>query len=74
MYIVPSNPFLICHQPLNIKYSNKLISGIERDKEMADKLIYIFNNDTKNYPFRRLKLVIETFGHSTYWTNQSKFN
>ena len=36
---------------------------------MADKLIYI-----ENYPFCRLQLVVETLGHSTYWTNQSKSN
>ena len=30
---------------------------------MADKLIYIPNDDTQNYPFCRLKLVIETFDH-----------
>ena len=33
---------------------------------MADKLIY-----TENYPFCRLQLVVETLGHSTYWSNQS---
>ena len=34
---------------------------------MADKLMYIPNNDTQNYPFCRLKLVdeLETFEHST---------
>ena len=40
---------------------------------MADKLIYIFNNDTQNYPFYRLKLVVETFEHLTKWNIQSKF-
>ena len=30
---------------------------------MADKLMYILNNDKQNYP--RLKLVVETFEHST---------
>ena len=28
------------------------------------------NDDTQNYPFCRLQLVVETFGQSTYWTNQ----
>ena len=27
---------------------------------MADKLMYIQNDDTQNYPFRRIKLVVET--------------
>ena len=44
------------------------------DKTMADKLMYIPNDDTRNFPFCRLKLVVETFGHSTLSTNQSKFN
>ena len=32
---------------------------------MTDKLMYIPNEDTQNYPFCRLQLVVETFGHST---------
>ena len=28
---------------------------------MADKFLYILNNNTQNYPFCRLKLVVETF-------------
>ena len=39
--------------------------GILRDKIMPDKLMYILNDDSKNYPFYRLQLVIEMFGHST---------
>ena len=35
----------------------------QRDKTIADKLMYIPNGDTQNYPFCRLQL-----------TNQSKFN
>ena len=46
---------------------------VERDKTMADKLMYITNGDTQNYPFCRLKLVVETFEYSTLWNNQSKF-
>ncbi len=41
---------------------------------MADKLMYISNDDTQNYPFYSLELVVETFGHLTQWTNQSKYN
>ena len=40
-------------------------SGIQRDKPMADKLVYIPNDDTQNFPFCRLKLVVEMFEHST---------
>ena len=36
--------------------------------------MYILNDDTQNYLFCRLQLVMETFVHSTKWTNQSKFN
>ena len=32
---------------------------------MADKLTYITNDGTQNYPFRRLQLVIGMFGHLT---------
>ena len=39
---------------------------------MADKLIYIPNDDNLNYPF--CKLVFEAFGHSIECINQSKFN
>ena len=31
------------------------------------------NDDTQNHPFCRIKLLVETFKHSTYETNQSKF-
>ena len=49
-------------------------SGIERDMTMADDLMHIPNDGTQNYPFCRLQLLVETFGHLTYQTNQSKFN
>ena len=32
---------------------------------MADKLMYILNDDTQNYPFFRLKLVVETLNDPT---------
>ena len=35
--------------------------------------MYIPKGDTQNYHFCRLKLVVETFEHSTFWVNQSKF-
>ena len=34
---------------------------------MINKLMYILYDDTQNYPFCRLQLVIKTFGHSTKW-------
>ena len=39
--------------------------GIYRDETLADKLMYIPNDDeTQNYPFCRLKLVVdETFDY-----------
>ena len=39
------------------------------DRMMANKLMYIPNYDTK---LQRLQLVVDTFGHSTYLTNQLK--
>ena len=39
---------------------------------IADKLIFIPNDDTQNYSLCRLKLKIKTFQHSTLLTNQSK--
>ena len=32
-----------------------VISGIQRDKTMADKLMYTPNDNKKNYPFCRLQ-------------------
>ena len=32
---------------------------------MADKLMYVPNNDTQNYNFFRLKLMVGTFDNST---------
>ena len=36
-----------------------------RDKIMTEKVMYIPNDETQNYLFFRLKLVVETFKHST---------
>ena len=43
-----------------------------RDKTIADKLMYIPNADTQNYPCCRLQLVVETHQHPTKWANQLK--
>ena len=40
---------------------------------MADRLIYIRNDDTQNNHFYGLKLVFETFENSIFLTSQSKF-
>ena len=34
-------------------------------KIMANKLMYIPNDNTQNYPFCRLQLVVENYGHLT---------
>ena len=36
-----------------------------RNKTMADKLMYIPNDDAQKYPFCKLQLVVKTFKHST---------
>ena len=39
---------------------------------MADKLMYTPNDDTQNYPYCSLQLVVKTFGYRTYEpTNQN---
>ena len=43
------------------------------DKTMVDTLMYIPNDDTQNYTFCKLQLVVEMFERFTCWTNQSKF-
>ena len=42
-----------------------VFSGILMDKTIGDKLMYIPNDDTQNYPFCSLKLLLEMFKHST---------
>ena len=39
-------------------------SEIYRVKTMANKFMYISNDDTQNYPFCRFKLVVKTLEHS----------
>ena len=41
---------------------------------MADKLMYIPNDNTQNQSFYTLQIVVETFVYSSKLTNQSKFN
>ena len=53
---------------VNCVYEGCLYPGILSDITMAVKLMYIPNDETQIYPF------VETFGHSTESTNQSKSN
>ena len=41
-----------------------------RDKTVTDKLVFIPNEYTQNYP----SLVVEMVGHSTHCTNRAKLN
>ncbi len=41
----------------------QVFPGIYRDKTMADNLMYIPKDNTQNYPFCRLKLVVKTLKH-----------
>ena len=40
--------------------------------DKTDKLMYFIKDDTRDYSYCKLKLVVETFEHSTLLTNQSK--
>ena len=48
----------------NLRYS--IPTGILRDKTMADKLMYIPNDNKQNYTLYRLQLLVGTFRHSIY--------
>ena len=37
-----------------------LKAGSQGEKTIADNLMYFTNNETQNYPFCRLRLVVET--------------
>ena len=67
------NVLIVRINKLNNVDKKHFLPGIYRDKTMANKLMWISNDDTQKYPFCRLQFVVETFGHSTLWTNQSKF-
>ena len=53
-----------------IKYL--LLPGIQRDKTIADKLMYIPNDDTQNYLFCRLKLVFKHLNTQLIETTNQK--
>ena len=44
-----------------------------KEKTMANKRDVIPSDNTQNYPFRRLNIVVEIIEYSTLLTNQSKF-
>ena len=50
--------------PLGSLFKSRLVCA-DKDRTMADKLLYIPFDDTQIYPFCILKLVVETFEHST---------
>ncbi len=50
---------------MGICISRYIEQGHKKDKPMADKLMYIPNDDTQSYPIYRLHLVVETFGDPT---------
>ena len=52
----------------------KQIVNNQGSKGREQHPMYIPNDNTQEYAFCRLQLVIETFGHSTKSANQSKFN
>ena len=53
--------FLLMNTP-----QSKKVSKFTRDLKGEDNgLMYIPNDSTQNYPFCRLKLVVETIEHST---------
>ena len=45
------------------------MAGVLKGYDKADKLMYIPNDDTQNFAFCRLKLVVEMFEHSSLQTN-----
>ena len=48
------------------------VSIYNRDKTMEKNLMHFPIDDTQNHPFNIIQLVVETFGQSTWYTNQSK--
>ena len=58
-------------EPPKLLGLDRFVPGMWGDKTMADKLIYIPNDDAQNYPVCRLQSMVEMFGHSTLWTNHS---
>ena len=68
MFIKSDHSWHIIDMPLSKQIC--LSRDWARDKTKADKLMWIPIGDTQNNPFCRIHLVVETFGHSTFWNNQ----
>ena len=45
--------------PMFLQVDNHVPTDLYRDETMADKLMYIPSDDTKNYPFCRFQLEVE---------------
>ena len=58
---------------VNIEYVCKYDQGYKGIRQWSKKLLYIPDDDTQISPFCRIQLVVETFGQSTQWTNQTNF-
>ena len=54
-----------CNLSYKLKYQS--IQGSKGIRQMVDKLMYIPNNDTQNYPLWRLQSVVESLD---YWLNE----
>ena len=50
------------------------IQGSKGINQLPKKMMYIPNDNKQNHSFRKLQLIVETIGHSNYWTNQFRFN
>ena len=56
-------------------FIENILSGIYRDNTMADKLMYILNDNTQNYPFRKLNFRLKRMDTKFYkQTNQNSLN
>ena len=59
---------------LDIIYWNYYVIGhVLWDKTVVDKLIYTPIDYKQNYPFRRLKLLVEKSGYYSFETNNWRF-
>ena len=60
-----NNHYLHFTSQFRVTFKPYINSGNQRNMAMADKLMYIPNDDKQNCPFCRIQLVVETFEHST---------
>ena len=64
LFVMKKGVWVYCSQGSYYLQQSILLSGILRDKTMANKFNYISYDDTQNYPFWRFKSVVETFEQS----------